>query len=254
MIRSLYTTVSGMISLEAKQDTISANLSNANTVGYKGDNLAFKKFDDVLIENYDKKLGNKNVQNIIGSLSMGNKIDEVNTTFTQGMIKDTEKPADFAIEGRGFFTIENNGRRYYTRDGHFHVNTRGFLVNDSGYNVLGASRNGNVEPIYVGNRKMVCDANGNISLDGNPSYRMYTVDFNNYNNLRKIGGNLFEGGNPQQSNATIRQGALEKSNVNITNEMIDMLTTMRSFETNQKIIQSIDETLGKTVNEVGAVR
>ncbi len=94
MIRSLYTAVSGMISLEAKQDTISSNLSNASTVGYKSTNLAFKKFEDVLMENYDKKLGNKNIKNVIGGLSMGNKIDEVNNLFTQGIIQDTGKPTD----------------------------------------------------------------------------------------------------------------------------------------------------------------
>ncbi|APH21227.1 TPA: flagellar basal-body rod protein FlgG [Clostridium botulinum] len=255
MIRSLYTAVSGMISLEAKQDTISSNLSNASTVGYKSTNLAFKKFEDVLMENYDKKLGNKNIQNIIGGLSMGNKIDEVNNLFTQGIIQDTGKPTDFALEGRGFFTIENNGRNYYTRDGHFHVDTRGYLVNDSGYNVMGINRNtGAREAIFVGNKTIGTDASGNIILNGVPSYSFQVADFNDYNSLKKIGDNLFEGNNPQNINGIVRQNSLEKSNVNVTNEMVNMLTTMRSFETNQKIVQSIDETLGKTVNEVGAAR
>lgn len=255
MIRGLYTAVSGMISLEAKQDTISSNLSNAATVGYKADNLAFKKFEDVLIQNHDKKLGGKNVPNTIGRLSMGNKIDAVDTLFTQGIIQDTGKATDFALEGRGFFTVQNNGRNYYTRDGHFHIDTRGFLVNDSGYNVMGMNRNtGATEAINVGNRKMSTDVNGTIRLDGVPSYNLNISDFNNYNSLRKIGDNLFEGANAQRINGTVRQNAIEKSNVNITNEMINMLTTMRSFETNQKIVQSLDETLGKAVNEVGAVR
>lgn len=255
MIRSLYTAVSGMISLEAKQDTISSNLSNASTVGYKSTNLAFKKFEDVLMENYDKKLGNKNIKNVIGGLSMGNKIDEVNNLFTQGIIQDTGKPTDFALEGRGFFTIENNGRNYYTRDGHFHVDTRGYLVNDSGYNVMGINRNtGAREAIFVGNKTIGTDASGNISLNGVPSYSFQVADFNDYNSLKKIGDNLFEGNNPQNINGVVRQNSLEKSNVNVTNEMVNMLTTMRSFETNQKIVQAIDETLGKTVNEVGAAR
>ncbi|WP_251860467.1 flagellar basal-body rod protein FlgG [Clostridium sp. Marseille-Q2269] len=255
MIRSLYTAVSGMISLEAKQDTISSNLSNASTVGYKSTNLAFKKFEDVLMENYDKKLGNRNIKNVIGRLSMGNKIDEVNNLFTQGILQDTGKPTDFAVEGRGFFTIENNGTNYYTRDGHFHIDARGYLVNDSGYNVMGMNFNTRArQPIYVGNSKMTTDPNGNISLNGVPSYTFEISDFNDYNSLRKIGNNLFEGNNAINAGGIVRQNSLEKSNVNITNEMVNMLTTMRSFETSQKIVQSIDETLGKTVNEVGAAR
>ncbi|GAA0746185.1 flagellar hook-basal body complex protein [Clostridium oceanicum] len=255
MIRSLYTAVSGMISLEAKQDTISSNLANANTVGYKTDNLAFKKFEDVLIENHDKRIGNRNVSNILGSLSFGNKIDAVDTLYTQGIIEDTGKSTDFAIEGRGFFTVNNGTENYYTRDGHFHVDNNGFLVNDSGYNVLGINSNtGRQESIYIGDSKISTDSAGNISLDGVPSYTMDTVDFNNYDSLKKVGNNLIQGDNPQRVNASVRGSSLEKSNVNVTNEMINMLTTMRSFETNQKVVQSLDETLGKAVNEVGVVR
>lgn len=120
---------------------------------------------------------------------------------------------------------------------------------------MGINRNtGAREAIFVGNKTIGTDASGNISLNGVPSYSFQVADFNDYNSLKKIGDNLFEGNNPQNINGIVRQNSLEKSNVNVTNEMVNMLTTMRSFETNQKIVQSIDETLGKTVNEVGAAR
>ncbi len=259
MIRSLYTSVSGMITQEAKQDIITNNLSNANTVGFKGDNLAIKKFDDVLLENYDKIVGGKNVRNPIGSISLGSKIDAVNTNFTQGMIQATEKNTDFAIDGKGFFSVQrndgiNNGQ-YYTRDGHFHVNMNGILVNDSGDEVIGRNLQTNaLGPINVGNGKITCDTYGNINVNDTKMYKLYTVDFNDYNNLKKAGDNLYEGTNPTESQSIVKQKSLEKSNVNIVNAMSDMITTMRSFETNQKIVQSLDETLGKLVNEVGSVR
>lgn len=259
MIRGLYTAVSGMITQEGKQDVITNNLANANTVGFKGDNLAIRRFDDVLLQNYDKIVGNKNVANVIGSLSMGSRIDSVNTDFTQGMIQSTDKPTDFAIDGRGFFTVQrndgiNNGQ-YYSRDGHFHVNMNGVLVNDSGDIVLGTNLNNNtVGPINVGNGQITCDISGNISVDGNRMYKLNTVDFNNYNNLTKVGDNLYTGGNPVQSNVVVKQRSLEKSNINVVNEMANMITTMRSFETNQKIVQALDETLDKAVNQVGSVR
>ena len=79
MIRGLYTSISGMITQEARQDVITNNLANANTVGFKSDNLTVRRFNDVLIQNYDKVVGGKNVRNEIGSLSLGSKIDSVNT-------------------------------------------------------------------------------------------------------------------------------------------------------------------------------
>lgn len=259
MIRGLYTAVSGMITQEAKQDIITNNLANANTVGFKADNLSIRKFDDVLLENYDKVSGGKNVRNVIGSISNGSKLDSVNTDFTQGMIQSTDKTTDFAIDGKGFFTVQrndgtNNGQ-YYTRDGHFHVDMNGILVNDSGDKVMGRNLQTNqLEPINVGNDNLISDVNGNISVNGNRMYKLYTVDFNDYKTLKKTGDNLYQGNNPTENNALVKQKSLEKSNINIISAMSDMITTMRSFETNQKVVQSLDETLGKLVNDVGTVR
>lgn len=259
MIRSLYTAISGMITQEAKQDVITNNLANATTVGFKGDNLAVKKFDDVMLQNYDKIVGGKNVRNVLGSISLGSKIDTVNTDFTQGNIEATDKATDFAIEGKGFFVVQrNNGvdnGQYYTRDGHFHVNINGILVNDSGDTVLARNlQNNSLGSINVGSGELKCDTSGNVSINNVPMYKMYTVDFNDYNTLKKVGDNLYQGTNPTENTAVVRQRALEKSNVNVVNEMVSMLTTMRTFETNQKIVQSLDETLSKAANEIGSVR
>jgi flagellar basal-body rod protein FlgF len=261
MIRGLYTAVSGLITQEAKQQVITSNLANINTTGFKADNLAIKKFDDVLIQNYDKILGGRNVRNEIGSISLGSRIDETNTIFTQGMLQQTDNPTDFAIEGRGFFTVSRNtingeNQIYYTRDGQFHVNSQGYLVNSSGDNVLGMDQGtGIVGPIIVGNANISKDAANNIYLNGANSYRLSMVDFDDYSTLTKVGDNLFSGNDPNgNDNINVKQGFIEKSNVNIINEMINMMTVMRTFESNQKIIQAMDETLGKVVNEVGTVR
>lgn len=259
MIRSLYTAVSGLITMEAKQDVVTNNLANANTVGFKSDNLVMKKFDDVLIENYDKISGGKNVRNLIGSLSMGSKIDETLTDFTQGSIQSTDKDTDFAIDGPGFFAVQRNtggnNQFFYTRDGHFRVSMQGYLVNDSGDRVLGVNSNtGALEPIFVGNGKISSDPNNNLLIDEKVAYRFNISDFNDYKALRKVGDNLYQGENPVQGTGVVKQKSLERSNVNIINEMVNMMTTMRSFETSQKIVQAIDETLGKAANEVGTVR
>lgn len=260
MIRGLYTAVSGLVTQEAKQQVITNNLANANTTGYKTDNLVIKKFDDVLIQNYDKIAGGKNVRNVIGSLSFGSQIDETNTSFTQGMLQQTDLPTDFAIDGRGFFTVSRNEtggnpQTYYTRDGHFHVNAKGYLVNDSGDSVMGKNNStGQDEPIYVGNAKITSDISNNIYLDGVSAYKINTADFDDYSTLKKIGDNLYSGTPNGSQEVSVKQNNLEKSNVNVINEMVNMMTVMRTFESNQKVIQAMDETLGKAVNEVGVVR
>jgi flagellar basal-body rod protein FlgG len=260
MIRGLYTAASGLITCEAKQDTITSNIANLNTVGYKSDNLVIKPFEEVLISNYDKIVGKTNVKNTIGSLTNGSKIDQTITAYTEGPLQDTDKETDFAIEGRGFFTVSRNNlpggaQEYYTRDGHFRVDGQGYLVNDSGDNVLGVNANtGTKEPMLIGNRKISSDPAGNIYLDGVLGYNFSTADFQDYNTLKKVGDNLFQGNNPTNAQVNIKQKTLEKSNVNSINEILNMMSTMRTFESNQKIIQAMDETLGKAVNEVGAVR
>jgi flagellar basal-body rod protein FlgF len=260
MIRGLYTAVTGLITGEAKQSVVTNNLANANTTGFKSENLSIKKFDDVLIQNYDKIVNGKNTRSTIGSLSMGSEIDDLNTYFTQGVLQTTDKSTDFAIEGNGFFTVQrDNGidnKNYYTRSGNFHVDGQGYLVTDSGDKVLGKNKDTNaIQPIFVGDGKLQADKFGNISINDKNIYKLNTVDFQDYKTIKKVGDNLFEGTNPiENPNIIVRQNALEKSNVNITNEIVNMMTVMRNFESNQKVIQAIDETLGRAVNDIGTVR
>lgn len=259
MIRGIYTAVSGLITQEARQDVISNNLANVNTVGYKRENLIAKKFDDVMIQNYDKVVNGENVKNIIGSLSMGSKIDETYTIYDKGVVEATGKDNDFAIEGKGFFAVTRdngiNENTYYTRDGHFHINGMGYLVSDMGDKVLGKNlQTGALESIYVGDGKVKCDESGNMSINDIPAYKLYIADFDDYNSLKKVEDNLYTGENPTETgNNKVQQGCLEKSNVDIMREMADMMMTIRTFESNQKVVQTLDETLGKTVNEVGRV-
>lgn len=259
MIRGLYTAVTGLITGEAKQSVVTNNIANANTIGFKSENLSIKKFDDVLIQNYDKVVNGKNTRNVIGSLSMGSEIDDLNTYFTQGVLQKTDKSTDFGIEGSGFFAVQrDNGienKTYYTRNGDFHIDRLGYLVTDSGDKVLGKNNATNAtEPLFVGDGKLQVDKYGNVSVNDENLYKLNTVDFQDYKSLKKIGDNLFEAANPiENPNITVRQNTLEKSNVNVTNEIVNMMAVMRNFESNQKVVQAIDETLGKAVNEVGRV-
>lgn len=260
MIRSLYTSVSGLITLENKQNVITNNMANANTNGFKSDNLSMKSFEDVYISNRDKVVGGRNVKNTIGTLSLGAKIDEVNTHFTQGLLKETSKPTDFAIEGRGFFVVQRatagGSENLYTRDGNFKIGLDGTLITTDGDKVLGVNQNtGQVEPIFVGNNKFIMNENNVVQVEGFANYELLTADFNDYSTLAKVGDNYYSGENPMMNTQVwVHQGLIEGSNVTLTDEMVNMMTVMRNFETNQKMVQMLDESLGKAASEIGAVR
>lgn len=256
MIRSLYTAVSGMIALEAKQDVITNNMANANTTAYKADDLKTKTFKEVMVQNRDKVVGGKNVTNKLGEITLGTRIDETYTKFTQGVTASTDRDTDFAIEGRGFFTVQRGNNTYYTRDGHFNINNEGYLVTDNGDYVMGRDINtGAITRMNFGSSKITFDTNNNIVLNGIPRYQLAISDFNDYNaNLTKMGDNLYRGNNAMAvNNANIRHKYLEKSNVNLTNTMVDLMSTMRAFETNQKMVQMVDDTLGKAATQIGKV-
>jgi len=254
MIRALYTSLSGMISKEARMNSISNNLANANTVGYKSDDLILKSFDQVLLENRGKKNGEAHVRNELGDLSLGVELDETYTDYNQGTLESTDSQTDLAILGDGFFTVERNGNKFYTRDGNFSVDPQGYMVNSKGDYLLG--NNGN--RIYVANGKIDVKDNGVLTVDnGNTkvAYNLDVVDFADKNTLVRNGDNLYSGGNPTAATKfNVKQRALEKSNVNVVNGMIEMMSVYREFETNQKVIQTLDETLGKSVNQLGSVR
>lgn len=258
MIRSLYTSVSALITLENKQNVISNNMANANTNGFKSDSLSMKSFNEVYISNKDKVVGGRNVRNTIGTLSLGASIDGVNTHFSQGVLKETSKETDFSIDGRGFFVVQRNTgtgvENLYTRDGNFKVGTDGCLMTTDGDKVLGRNlSNGTVEPIFVGNSNFTLNDNI-IEVEGFDNYEMLTADFEDYTSLEKVGDNYYSGENPvMNAEVAVKQGYIETSNVSLTDEMVNMMTTLRSFETNQSIVKMLDNTLSKAANEIGRV-
>lgn len=256
MIRGLYTAVSGMITLENKQNTIANNMANSNTTGFKSDELGLKSFKEVMLSNRDKVVGGQNVKQKLGKLALGVETDTVDTVFTQGDFKKTDKMGDFAIDGRGFFTVQRGNERLYTRDGSFRVGTDGTLTTTTGDKVLGVnSTNGRIEPIFVGNSKFKLSEEGMLEIDGKTNYNILTVDFEDYKSLDKVGDNYYRGNNPIKNvDVKVNQGYQELSNVDITDAMVDMLSVMRSFETNQKFVSMMDESLGKAANEIGQVR
>lgn len=259
MIRGFYNSVSALITLQNEEETITNNISNVNNNGYKKRLLTKESFEDVMISNRQKLSGDRYVRNNIGTMNLGVKVSDVDTIFTQGSFRSTDKSTDFGIDGRGFFVARNeNGREVYTRDGNFKVNQQGYLITNDGCEVMGVNNTtGAIEPIYVGSMNFVLEDGNNLNLEGvGSTHRLMTVDFNNedYNSLEPLGDNYVTNANPiYDARVNVVQNVLESSNVDATDEMIKLMQVKRQFETNQKFVKMEDETVQKAATELGRV-
>lgn len=256
MIRGLYTGAMGMIVQEKRQSNVSQNLANVETPAFKRQMVIAKAFDKVEIKNRENRAG-KNELSAIGEIHLGVKIDDLYSDHSQGLLEESNNPLDFAIEGDGFFTIQlPSGEIAYTRDGSFKINEEGKLATKQGYLVMGRNMySNNLEDLRVNDENVQVDKEGQITLSNGISYHFNIAHFLENQNLQRVGENIYTSQEQpyRGDDFAIRQGFKEKSNVNPLEEMVKMIEITRSFESNQKVVQSIDETLGKAVNEVGRI-
>ena len=257
MVRGLYTAYTGMINQQKRLDTVTNNLANASTTGFKREGLTSKSFDQMLTV----KLNDLSVPYLnegIGKMSLGVKIGENYTDYSQGSFKETGNTYDLALAGNGFFTIsytdkKGNTSEKYTRDGEFTMDSEGYLRTLEGDYVQGEG--GNIM-IPVETSEVSIRDNGDIYADGEYVDSLRIVDFEDYNNIEKFGENLYnvvDGATETESTAAVKQGYLEMSNINVVKEMVEMMTISRAYESNQKLIQTEDDMLDKSVNQVGKV-
>jgi len=227
MYPGIYIGLSGSVVQEDKLNTITHNLANVNTPGYKKDVMGFSQY-------------------FLSALQY------LQTDFSPAPLFPTKNPFDLALEGRGFFTISTPNGVRYTRRGDFMLDLQHQLVTKDGYPVLGKKGS-----IIVNGENFVVDTSGTIRVDGVPIDTLRIEDFPEGTLLKKEANGLFApplGVEPVPSKATVKQGYLESANVNVVEEMVNMIQTLRNYEACQKIIRSIDETVGKAVNEVGAIK
>lgn len=252
MVKGLYTGYTGMINSQKRLDVISNNLANATTTGFKAEGCTTQAFDSVYaIKIKDASVGHLNEN--IGSISLGAKIGETYRDWTQGSLQSTGNTFDFALAGNGFFSVEFTNKlgdtsTMYTRDGAFQMNSEGYLVTKDGDYILGEG--GRIQ-LPTDLDELSVDSQGNIFADGQYVDTFALVDFDDYNYLKMYGENLFtavEGAVQQDCTATVNQSYLEASNINVVSEMVDMIAVAREYESGQKVIQAVDEMLGKMVS------
>lgn len=252
MIRSLYTGASGIISGQRQIDTISNNIANVNTAGFKESRT---NFQDLFYANLqqNKNLENPNRLSNLG-IMIGHGVRPGSTTknFTQGPLIGTDGPLDLAIQGNGYFGMNKDGQMHLTRHGNFQIDTNGVLTNSDGYPVMGnfvgnLSEFSNLgfspEGILTGT-----NAQGEIQELGS----ITIFDVPNSGGLMAQGANLFvateNSGQPNIIGANLKQGFLEGSNVNLADQFSQMIINQRALEASAKIIHTADEMMSHANN------
>jgi flagellar basal-body rod protein FlgF len=240
--RGLFAAASGMLADQIRQDVIANNLANATTAGFKGDVAVGEAFPDMLVSQL--QTGAK-----VGTLGLGAHISQIATNDKQGALRQTGNTYDLAVAGSGWFSVQGQNGVAYTRNGTFSIDAKGQLVTADALPVLDDGG----RPITIGEGKASIAPDGRVSVDGRQIAKLALTALDP-KRLHKLGDNLYTGTVQKGADpGRVEQGFLEGSNVNSVKEMVDLISTMRSFEAGQKAVQAEDDSLGKAVNEVGRI-
>lgn len=257
MVRSLWTAASGMIGQQANIDTISNNLANVNTSGFKKMRADFEDLLYQTIKTAGTPATEETVVPVGVQMGHGVKVAATQRMFTQGALQNTENNTDLAIQGDGFFRIQMyDGSYAYTRDGAFKIDADGRLVTSNGYKVLPDV----VMPEGFIPETLSVSADGRVSVkvpgrdDPIQVAQVELYRFPNPVGLTAVGENLYKVSNATGDPIPGRPGFdgmgklvhkfLEMSNVSVVREMVNLIVAQRAYEFNSKAIQTSDSMLG----------
>ena len=232
----LIESVESMLNQERRMEQSTNNLANVNTAGYKKENTAFSEM-------------------LFTAASGGQRVGKaikIITDHAQGSTETTGNPLDLAIAGDGYFKIQTAGGIRYTRAGEFTRDSQGQLTTPNGDPVLGLGG-----PVMINGQNFQIQPNGEVFVDGQLANRLDVVTVDNKALLEKEGRNLYRLiGNGQEiaaEQATVKQGVVEKSNVNTVLEMTEMISLQRDYEAQQKLIRTIDDIDVEAIRKVGSL-
>lgn len=260
MIKALHTSATGMAAQESNVNTISNNIANVNTTGFK---KARTEFDDLLYETVQEagsRSSGNSEYNVNVQVGSGAKVSATRKIHSQGAPQMTNNPYDMMINGEGFFGIVSpTGELKYTRDGSFNVDAQGNLVTRGGHRIFpGIVVPPNVMKINISENGTV-DAYTRDSVEPINLGQIPVFTFVNPVGLRAEGGNMLAATNGSgqaiqnipgdNGSGIVMQGAIESSNVNVMNEMTDLIKAQRAYEMNSKVMGVADQML-QTVNNI----
>ncbi len=242
---SLYQAAAAMSATARWQDLVAENLSGASIPGARRQEVSFSDVQAGL------------ASRATSPQQLGLYIPSANpvTNFQPGEMRSTNNPLDFALEGPGFFSVRMpNGQTAYTRDGEFQVNAKGQLVTEQGYTVMG--QDGPIQFNPNDSHAITVSPTGEVSQGDQSVGKLQPVEFKDPTKLTKLSTNLFAADQatikPIPSASTqIRQGFLESANGSPTTEMASMITAMRMFEANEKVLQMQSDRMTRVINDLG---
>ncbi len=235
----IYTAYSGMRAQADALDLLSNNLANLNTAGFKEEMAYFT----LLNPPADNGL-NSTINSSVMTLGAINSL--------AGSLSRTDGELDIAIEGNGFLVVQTPRGIRYTRNGNLQMNAQGVLCCSEGSPVLGTSN----RPIALGPGKIQIGENGSVLLDNGPVDQLKVVAFDNAGSLKREGNSLFAmpegGGKEMASDAKIKAGYLEQSNVNPVASIVRMIGIMRNFEAIKKTVDlMVNDITSKSIDKLG---
>lgn len=266
--KGIYTALSGAMAQTQRLDTIANNIANVNTPGFKKDQQVFQEY----LTSFEKPQDVMNVPRVPASIESfydmqgGDKsfVDSKGTftDFSQGSLRATGNPLDVAIDGKGFFEVSTPGGVRLTRAGNFTLDGMGQLVTKDGFPVLKKADGADLASRVIkatGTGPIHIEDNGDVYQGTENLGSLSVVRAKNEDALKKIGNNLYDlkpnlnADLQAMSTPSLKQGFIELSNVNIVQEMTDMISASRTFESTQKAIHAYDQMSDKIVNVVGKV-
>lgn len=244
MNSGLYTAYSGLRAQSDALEILANNLANVNTTGFKEDKAFFTLLD--------RSLNEPNKPNTITTAVNRSVLAHKALNSTESSLSFTDRDLDIAIEGRGFLAINTPQGIRYTRNGNLHVNAQAVLTTSEGFPVLGDSE----KPITLGPGIVKINQDGEVLVDNSKVDRLRIVTFDNISALEKQGNSLFRSRSGQvsatASDATVRSGYLEESNVNAVTSMVQMVDIMRHFEAIQKSVSLLmNDINSKAIEKLG---
>ncbi len=255
-MQGLYHAAGSMLVNQVRLETISNNLSNLNTPGYKRDEVIQRTFPEYMLYRTERT---RFAGGLHGSLhgplgiSAGNiAVEEIPVLHLPGGLRPTGRKLDFALQEEGFFVLETPEGMRYTRDGHFHLSPDGTLVSTQGFPVWGLTG-----PLILDHEYPYVDREGNVYQEGEYLDTLQVVVFPEDAVPWKEGNNLFQVAEDfaplELPNPPVFQGTLEESNADLSRQMTDMIRVRRSYEAAQKLAQVYDSMLSRAANELGAL-
>jgi flagellar basal-body rod protein FlgF len=261
MIKGFYAAASAMVTGMQRQMALTHNIDNLDTPGFKQILVTMDDFMETPVSTQNQTISSPGLPMVlqsrgfnklskIGNLGLGVMTNGEQTDFNQGALQLTNRPLDVAIEGNGYFRITTSAGERYTKDGRFIKDSTGILKTVDGNSVM-ADGGGT---ITLPDGEVNISGDGQISVDGKNVAKLGIAYFEKpEETLTRDGPNTFSGSGAQTANADFKviQGSLETANTDLTQIMTQMIQSSRAYEAAQRLVQTQDDLLGRSITTLG---